>query len=148
MSSFVPSEITEPFFELQTPDFAWKFVWTVWTNFDKILKKMKKKLRKWRNAITQPFFELQTPDFAWKLVWTVWTDYDKILKKMKKMKKKCKKHKKKKCTKKWTSSLDAAIRSSILLVYPQLIIQSKLLFVRCSRFGQIVSMSWGHGVMR
>ena len=26
MSSFVPSAITQPFFELQTPDFAWKFV--------------------------------------------------------------------------------------------------------------------------
>ena len=28
-SSFVPSAITRSFFELQTPDFAWKFVWTV-----------------------------------------------------------------------------------------------------------------------
>ena len=28
VSSFVPSAITQPFFELQTPDFAWKFVWT------------------------------------------------------------------------------------------------------------------------
>ena len=28
MSSFVPSAITQPFFELQTPDFAWKFIWT------------------------------------------------------------------------------------------------------------------------
>ena len=28
MSSFVPSAITRPFFELQPPDFAWKFVWT------------------------------------------------------------------------------------------------------------------------
>ena len=34
-SSFVPSAITLPFFDLQTPDFAWKFVWTVptkWTS--------------------------------------------------------------------------------------------------------------------
>ena len=31
MSSFVPSAISRPFFELQTPDFAWKFVWTVLT---------------------------------------------------------------------------------------------------------------------
>ena len=35
MSSFVPSAITQPFFELQTPDFAWKFVWTVPTNYAK-----------------------------------------------------------------------------------------------------------------
>ena len=26
------NSITKPFFELQTPDFAWKFVWTVPTN--------------------------------------------------------------------------------------------------------------------
>ena len=35
MSSFVPSAITHSFFELQTPDFAWKFVWTVPTNYEK-----------------------------------------------------------------------------------------------------------------
>ena len=35
MSSFVPSAITQPFFQLQTPDFAWKFVWTVPTNYEK-----------------------------------------------------------------------------------------------------------------
>merc|ERR1739842_85099 len=35
MSSFVPSAITRPFFELQTPDFVWKFVWTVPTNYKK-----------------------------------------------------------------------------------------------------------------
>ena len=35
MFSFVPSAITQPFFELQTPDFAWKFVWTVPTNYEK-----------------------------------------------------------------------------------------------------------------
>ena len=28
------SAITQPFFELQTPDFAWKFVWTVPTNYE------------------------------------------------------------------------------------------------------------------
>ena len=27
--------ITHSFFELETPDFAWKFVWTVWTNYEK-----------------------------------------------------------------------------------------------------------------
>ena len=31
--SFVPSAITQPFFELQTPDFAWKFVWIVQINY-------------------------------------------------------------------------------------------------------------------
>ena len=31
--SFVPSAITRPFFELQTPDFAWMFVGLVQTNY-------------------------------------------------------------------------------------------------------------------
>ena len=31
----IPSAITQPFFELQTSDFAWKFVWTVLTNYAK-----------------------------------------------------------------------------------------------------------------
>ena len=35
VTSFVPSAITQPFFELQTPDFARKFVWTVATNYTK-----------------------------------------------------------------------------------------------------------------
>ena len=26
--------VTQPFFELHTPDFAWKFVWIVSTNFE------------------------------------------------------------------------------------------------------------------
>ena len=43
--SFVPSAITQPFFELQTPDFAWKFVWTVPTNYEKKIVK-KKKIKK------------------------------------------------------------------------------------------------------
>ena len=30
--------ITHSFLELQSPDFAWKFVWTVQTNFEKNLK--------------------------------------------------------------------------------------------------------------
>ena len=41
MSSFVPSAITQPFFKLQTPDFAWKFVWTVPTNYEKKICKKK-----------------------------------------------------------------------------------------------------------
>ena len=28
------SAMTPPFFELQTPDFAWQFVWTVPTNYE------------------------------------------------------------------------------------------------------------------
>merc|ERR1712148_90900 len=72
MSSFVPSAITRPFFELQTPDFAWKFVWTVPTNYEK--KFVITYIHNY--AITQPFFELQTPDFAWKFVWTVPTNYE------------------------------------------------------------------------
>ena len=61
MFSFIPCAITQPFFEIQNPDFAWKFVCT-----DKI-----------KTPITRPFFELQTPDFAWKFVWTVPTNYAK-----------------------------------------------------------------------
>ena len=34
--------ITQPFFELQTPDFAWKFIWTVQPN-DKVQKYKKYK---------------------------------------------------------------------------------------------------------
>ena len=52
MFSFVPSAITQPFFELQTPDFAWRFVWTVPTNYEKKIvkkkfKKIKKELKVW-----------------------------------------------------------------------------------------------------
>ena len=27
--------VTPPFFELHTPDFAWKFIWRVLTNYEK-----------------------------------------------------------------------------------------------------------------
>ena len=37
--------ITQPFFELQTPDFAWKFIWTVEPN-DKVQKYKKYKSTK------------------------------------------------------------------------------------------------------
>ena len=65
-------------FELQTPDFARKFIWTVQPN-DKVKKyKMYKMYKKYKSTkkvlITQTFFELQTPDFAWKFVWTVPTN--------------------------------------------------------------------------
>ena len=71
MSSFVPRAITQLFFELQTPDFAWKFLWTLPTNYAKKVSSFVP------SAITQPFFELQTPDFAWKFLWTVPTNYEK-----------------------------------------------------------------------
>ena len=50
MSSFVPSAITQPFFELQTPDFAWKFVWIV----QKITKVQKQvcKYKSTHNSVT------------------------------------------------------------------------------------------------
>ena len=48
MSSFVPGAITQPFFELQTPDFAWKFVWIVQINYKstKSTKKVQNKYKK------------------------------------------------------------------------------------------------------
>ena len=66
--------ITHSFFELQSPDFAWKFVWTVRTNL-KIFFKMADKIQNDRQiaklCITRSFLELQSPNFAWKLVWIV-----------------------------------------------------------------------------
>ena len=58
--------ITPSIFELQTPDFAWKFVWIVRTNYKRTKKYISTKV-----LITQQFFELQIPDFAWKFIWTV-----------------------------------------------------------------------------
>ena len=56
-------------FEIQNPDFAWKLVWTVQTNYEIFF---------WSGAsqggsqghqgVTQPLFELQTPYFAWNFV--------------------------------------------------------------------------------
>jgi len=40
--------ITQPFFELQTPDFAWKFIWTVEPNY-KVQKYKKYKTTKVKN---------------------------------------------------------------------------------------------------
>ena len=72
MSSFIPSAITQPFFELQTPDLAWMFVWTVQTNFKSTkVQKVQKKYVSTKVLITQSFFELQTQNFAWKFIWTV-----------------------------------------------------------------------------
>ena len=44
--------ITLPFFELQTPDFAWKFIWTIQPNY-KIQKIQKYKTEKYKNAKTK-----------------------------------------------------------------------------------------------
>jgi len=51
--------ITHSFFAVQTPDFAWKFVWIVRKNY-----KSTKVQKSTKVLITQQFFELQTPDFA------------------------------------------------------------------------------------
>ncbi len=48
--------ITHSFFELQSPDFVWKFVWTVRTKY--------KSTKSIKVLITWPFFKLQTPDFS------------------------------------------------------------------------------------
>ena len=54
VSSFVPSAITQPFFELQIPDFAWKFVWIVQINYKstkstKVQKYISTKVQKYKN---------------------------------------------------------------------------------------------------
>ena len=55
--------ITQPFFELQTPDFAWKFVWTVpskWASMQrKICLEINARTIPWTMelTITQPFLE-------------------------------------------------------------------------------------------
>ena len=61
--------ITSSFLELQSPDFAWKFVWTVQTKYKST--KVQKVQKSTKVLITHPFFELQDPDFAWKFIWTV-----------------------------------------------------------------------------
>ena len=52
---------TQPFFELQTPDFAWKFIWTVQPN-DKV-KKYKKykstKIQKYKNSKNAKMIKIQ-----------------------------------------------------------------------------------------
>ena len=55
--------ITCSFFDLQSPDFAWKFVWTVRTSYKSIKVP---KGQKYKVLSTQPFFELQALDFTWK----------------------------------------------------------------------------------
>ena len=82
--------ITQPFFELDNQDFAWKIVWTIqkngqWASMQKENlhgNPCKKILWIMELAITQPFFELQTPDFAWKFVWTVPTKWTSMQRKI------------------------------------------------------------------
>ena len=62
--------ITHSFLELQSPDFVWKFVWTVRKIFEKQNARQITKL-----SITCSFLEIQSPDFAWKFVWIVQTNY-------------------------------------------------------------------------
>ena len=69
---------TPSFFELQTPDFAWKFIWTVQISYEKKrVRGVKREGVQGRQAVTLPFFEPETPDFAWKFIWTVPTNYTK-----------------------------------------------------------------------
>ena len=42
-----------PFFELQNPDFAWKFIWTVPTNYEKIVKVAQKMAAIGRQLLVQ-----------------------------------------------------------------------------------------------
>ena len=87
MSSFLPSGITLPFFELQAADFVWKFEWIVQTNYKSTKSTKSTKVQKDKSIKIQ---------------------------KGRKMKKKMLKHKKhKKYKKKLTSSLDTALRSCL-----------------------------------
>ena len=77
MSYFVPIAMSQSFFELQTPDFAWNFVLTVTTNYYNFLSRASEG---WGvqglQGVTRPIFELQTQDFTWKFIWTVQTNFD------------------------------------------------------------------------
>ena len=46
--------ITQPFFELQTPDFAWKFIWIVEPN-DKVQKYKSTKVQKYKSTKVQKY---------------------------------------------------------------------------------------------
>ena len=35
-------ELTQPFFELQIQDFSWKFIWTIQTNYEKIVRDVRR----------------------------------------------------------------------------------------------------------
>ena len=65
-------------FELQTPDFAWKFIWTVPKNYENFFGQGRQKgegvsgISRGNSAI----FELHTPDLAWKFIWVVSTNFE------------------------------------------------------------------------
>ena len=48
--------ITQPFFELLTSDFAWKFIWTVEPN-DKVQKYKSTKVQKYKNTKIQKYIK-------------------------------------------------------------------------------------------
>ena len=60
------SGVTQPFFELKTPEFAWKFVWTVPKNFEqKIVRGFRRGVRdvqarggSWASRIFSTFFKV------------------------------------------------------------------------------------------
>ena len=124
LSSFVPSAITRPFFELQTPDFAWKFVWIVQINYkstkvQKVQKKYKK-VHKYKSTHNSVIFRATDSRFCMEVHMhrpTKWesTKVQKVqkYKSTKRLKnvKKILKIKSTKSTKKLTSSLDTALRS-------------------------------------
>ena len=61
--------ITRSFFELQSSDFAWKFVWTVRIRYESTkVQEVQKSTKSTKVLKIQPFFELQIPDFAWKFI--------------------------------------------------------------------------------
>jgi len=45
MSSIVPRAVTQPFFEIQIPDFTKKFIWTVPTNLEQKISQWRQKGR-------------------------------------------------------------------------------------------------------
>merc|ERR1712173_524203 len=68
-SSFVPTAITQPFFELQTPDFAWKFVWIVQINYKST--KSTKKVHKYKSTHNSVIFRATDSRFYMKFMCTV-----------------------------------------------------------------------------
>ena len=78
--------ITHSFLELQSPDFAWKFVWIVRTTLEFFFEKQNgcqrnKMAAKSQKSRFHSFLEVQSLDFAWKFVWIVRTNFEFCLKK-------------------------------------------------------------------
>ena len=68
--------ITQPFFELQIPDFVWKFIWTVPTKLATLQRKigmesMQENSMDHGISYNSAIFELDNQHFAWKFVWTI-----------------------------------------------------------------------------